>query len=340
MTERSPTASVIIPNWNGYHLLPRCLSALETQSYRAFETIVVDNGSVDRSCAFIEEQFPEMRVVQLAENTGFANACNVGIEASSGRYIVLLNNDTEARPDWLENLVEAIESAPEDVACVSSKMLKLDAPALIDDAGDYLTWYGGAFKRGHGQPEDKFSRTREVMLPCAGAALYRRCVLEELGGFDERFFAYLEDVDLGLRIRLRGYRCLYAAKAEVLHKGRGSSIATDLYVFLTTRNRGYLFAKNIPATLLIKRLPALMYGWLFFLVVHRGRRMYWRGTFAVLKNMPYVFRKRREQRRLTRLTNSDIDKLLSNPWPEISLSTLLKREYRRLRYGVQSNYSM
>lgn len=330
MIVSSPTVSIVIPNWNGQHLLPRCLTALSAQTYREFETIVVDNGSEDGSCALIQRDFPRTRVLKLQENTGFANACNKGVEASTAAYVVLLNNDTEARPQWLENLVKAIAASPADVACITSKMLKMNSPELIDDAGDYLTWRGAAFKRGHGQAAERFDHSEEIMLPCAGAALYRRSVLTELKGFDDRFFSYLEDVDLGLRIRLSGYRCWYAADAEILHIGHGSGIAPDLYVFLTTRNRAFLFAKNIPTTLLLKRLPSLIYGWLFFLVVHRGRWMYWRGTAAVVKYIPYLLRKRREQRARTNMTLSEIDQLLSHPWPEVTLGMLVMNECKRL----------
>lgn len=333
MSEAAPLVSVIIPNWNGHHLLARCLESLEAQTYGNFETIVVDNGSVDESCTLVAERFPQVRLIRLCSNTGFANACNVGIEASNAKYVALLNNDTEARKPWLGSLVATMESSSGDVACITSKMLQLDDSTLIDDAGDYLTWHGGAFKRGHGRASAEFGDTEEVMLPCAGAALYRRDVLEEMDGFDSRFFAYLEDVDLGLRIRLGGYRCIYDPGAEVLHQGRGSRIQTELYIFLTTRNRGYVFAKNIPAMLLLKRLPYLVYGWVFFLVVHRGAWMYWRGTFALVKNIGYLLKKRREQARRTSLTSEEIDDLLRTEWPEIGVGTLLKREYRRLRAG-------
>jgi len=328
MPQASPTVSVVIPNWNGQDLLPRCLSSLYSQTFTDFETIIVDNGSVDQSCALIERDFPRTRIIRLPENTGFANACNVGIAASGATYIVLLNNDTQARPAWLEHLVGSIEQAPPDVACVTSKMLKMDNPELIDDAGDFLTWRGGAFKRGNNQPANNFDGDEEVMFPCAGAALFRRSVLVELEAFDDRFFAYMEDVDLGLRMRLSGYRCLYAADAEILHVGHGSGIETSLYVFLTTRNRGYLFLKNIPARLLIKRIGSLLYGWLFFLVVHRGRWMYWRGSLAVLKNLPCLMEKRREQGKRTKLSLLEIDQLLSQPWPEITLGQLIRKEWR------------
>lgn len=330
MAASSPTVSIVIPNWNGQHLLPRCLTALNGQTYRDFEIIVVDNGSVDQSCVLVARDFPEIRILRLPENTGFAYACNKGIRASDATYIVLLNNDTQACPQWLECLVKTIVASPVDVACISSKMLKMDDPSLIDDAGDYLTWRGAAFKRGHNQAAVNFSHSEEIMLPCAGAALYRRSVLMEMEGFDDRFYSYLEDVDLGLRIRLSGHRCWYAADAEILHVGHGSVIATDLYVFLTTRNRMFLFAKNIPMLLLLMRLPSLIYGWLFFLLVHRGRWMYWRGTAAFLKGIPYVLRKRRAQRLNTKLTRPEINRLLSHPWPEVTLGRLIKDECKRL----------
>lgn len=320
--------SVIIPNWNGAKLLPKCLSSLGAQSYQNFEIIVIDNGSHDTSVELIERNYPDIKLIKLKENTGFAFACNKGIEASKARYVVLLNTDTQARPTWLQALVGSMEQQPKEVACISSKMLNMANSLVMDDAGDYLTWRGAAFKRGNGQPADQFTRSQEIMLPCAGAALYRRAVLVEMDGFDDRFFAYLEDVDLGLRLRLSGYRCWYCAQAEILHVGHGSSIESGLYVFLTTRNRFFVFIKNIPLLLLLKHAPDIIYGWLFFLVVHRGKWMFWRGTFAVIKNIFYLYKQRQKQAQRTILTNTQIDQLLSNDWPEVSLRQLISREFK------------
>ena len=184
----------------------------------------MDNGSTDGSVEYLRKEHPDIELVCLPTNTGFAHAANVGIEKTSTPYVALLNTDTEADPDWLRCLVETMDRAEPEIAAVTSQMLRLDQPDLTDNAGDELSWYGAASKRGHGRPATEFTSPGEVFSPCAGATLYRRDFLRAMGGFDESFFAYLEDVDLGLRGRLRGYRYLYQPGAKVLHAGHGAGI--------------------------------------------------------------------------------------------------------------------
>ena len=289
------------------------------QSYNDFEVIIVDNGSTDGSVKWLQRQYPLVRLITFQENKGFAAACNAGVNASWAEYIVFLNNDTEPYTNWLGSLAGVMDTASAHTACLASKMLQLERPGLIDDAGDILTWRGGAFKRGHGERADIYCRQEEVMLPCAGAAMYRRVVLENVGSFDETFVSYLEDIDLGLRIRLAGYTCIFVPQAVVLHLGHGSLLPHDQYVFLTARNRIFLFWKNIPALLLFKHFSAFIYGWLFFYLAHNFSKMHIKGTLASFKYFPEMMRKHRAIRLNTKLSLRAIDNTLSRQWPEISL---------------------
>lgn len=319
---RSFKISVIIPNWNGKNHLDVCLKALQNQIFDDFEVIVVDNGSDDGSVEWLKSQHPWVRLIVFTKNMGFAAACNAGVKASEAEYIALLNNDTQPLPIWISALVTAMDNARPITACLASKMLKVNQPHLIDDAGDILTWRGGAFKRGHNKQANDFNQREEVMFPCAGAALYRRRILEQVGMFDETFFAYLEDIDLGLRMRLAGYNCLFIPDAVVLHVGHGSAMPHERYIFLFARNRIFLFVKNIPAVLLLKHIHSLIYGWLFYFMAFAFSPMYLRGTAASLKYWSILFKKRKAIQSLTALSYDELDRLLSHEWPEITLGRL------------------
>jgi len=162
------------------------------------------------------------------------------------------------------------------------------------------------------------------MFPCAGAALYRRTILKKLDGFDEKFFMYLEDIDLGLRIRLLVYRCLYVPDAKITHIGHGSNVTRESYIFYTARNRIMVFLKNIPLSLLLFKTPSLFYGWLFFWIAHRGHLLHLRGSLAILKHLPHILNERKKIRNLSRLSTKQIRHLITNEWPEVSLGKLLQ----------------
>ncbi len=326
-----PRVSVVIPNYNGAHWLPACLDALAVQEFRNFEVILVDNGSSDRSVALLEEDYRNVRLIRFPENRGFARAVNEGIRAARGEYVALLNNDTVARPRWLGALVQAMEASSEEVAAIASLMLSLDDPDVVDNAGDRLSWWGAAEKIGHGQPADAYRNRREIFSPSGGATLYRRVFLESLGGFDNHFFAYLEDVDLGLRGRLVGYRYLLEPEAEVLHKGHGSAIRRQDYVRLVTRNRLMVFAKSVPWTLLLKHLPRLIYGQLYFFIVYRRPWHSLVGYTSFLGSLPHVLRERTNMNRLRRVSVSELDGLLSKTMSEPPLRSLLVRRIGRRR---------
>jgi len=324
-----PRVTVVVPNWNGEAWLPGCLEGLRAQELRSFEVVVVDNGSADGSVAFAQAFDPGIRVIRFSENRGFAVAVNAGIASARGEYVALLNTDTVPRPSWLGALVRALDASPPDVAGLASRMLDLADPGRIDDAGDFLTWAGMAVKRGHGEPASSFPLPDEVFSPCAGAALYRRGVLEELGGFDERFFAYLEDVDLGLRARLRGYRWLYVPEAEVLHRGQGSGLPRSRYVRLVTRNRLLLLTKSLPLSLLLRHAPGLVYGQLYFLAAYRRPFDSIAGYLGYLRLVPHVLRARAVARRTRRITVAQLEGRIGGAAREPPLARLVARRLRR-----------
>jgi GT2 family glycosyltransferase len=251
--------SVVIPTWNGAALLAVCLEALEAQTARDFEVLVVDNGSTDDSPAMVAAHFPWVQLIGLPENRGFSAAVNAGIAKARGDVVALLNNDTRADPRWVATLASVLAARPEIGFC-ASKMLSMADPRRLDNAGIDYRVDGFALTRGARELDGPaWSAPREVFGACGGAAAYRRALLEDVGTFDERFFAYYEDVDLSFRARLRGWRCLYVPDAVVLHR-QGASTVPSVRDVLVPRNRLLTWIKNMPAPLLRRRVPAAMRG--------------------------------------------------------------------------------
>ena len=332
-------ATVVIPNWNGMKWLQDCLQSLSDQAGADFDTVIVDNGSTDGSVAFIKSRFPAVKVICVPENVGFAKAANIGIAQAMTPYIALLNTDTRPDPDWLSSLVARLDRAPPEVGALSSQMLRFEDRRFIDDAGDTLTWYGAATKRGHGDPATAHGEESEVLSVCAGAGFYRRAFLERAGGFDETFFAYLEDVDLGLRGRLLGYRFLYVPGARVLHQGHGSGLPTPRYVALMTCNRLVLFAKSIPLRLLLRHAPRLFYGQIWFLFAYGHAWASLKGYGSFIVRLPSTLRERRRILDKMVLEPSQIDRLLSSTKPAPRLSELLSRRLGRLGSKVRALFA-
>ena len=322
--------AVIIPNWNTRHWLPGCLEGLRAQTFQDFAILLVDNGSTDGSVDFVRKHYPEVRILALPENRGFAPAVNVGINESQSEYVALLNSDTIPRPAWLASLVAVLNAAPVEVGGVTSKMLQLTNPLLIDDTGDTLSWYGSARKCGLGEPAVAYNTPGEVFSACAGAALYRRAFLEEIGGFDERFGSYLEDIDLGLRGHLYGYRYLYAPAAEILHQSHGAGIPHARYVTLMTRNRLALLVKNIPLALLFRHLSTLLYGQFYYFLAYQRPWHSLVGIFSCLTLLPYLLRRRRKIFKHRQISNQALDALLSNELGEIPLKTLIRHKVQQI----------
>jgi len=226
-----------------------------------YEVIVVDNGSADDSIGLMEREFPQVRVIALPENTGFCHAVNVGIEASKSPYVILLNNDTKAGKSFISQLYHAIEGR-QDAFSVSAKMLMWDKPELLDDAGDQYCVFGWAFARGKGRPANDYNKAAEVFSACGGAAIYRREILAEIGLFDELHFAYMEDLDIGYRARIYGYRNYYEPGAEVVHYGSASSGSryNEFKTKLASANNIYVIGKNMPLLQWVWNFPFLVMG--------------------------------------------------------------------------------
>jgi len=318
---------VVIPNWNGQRFLETCFQALRRQTLRDFEVILVDNASRDDSVAYTISRFPEVRIEKLKRNTGFAGATNVGIRISRGRYIALLNNDTEADARWLEELVAAMEANPR-VGFAASKMLDFRDRTRIDGVGDGMTWYLRPYKIGCLERDcGQFDTPGYVFGACAGAAIYRREAFDTVGLFDEAFFAYLEDVDWSFRAQLAGFPCLTVPSAVVYHIGSATAGRESPFVqYLSHRNRVYLMIKDVPLPLLRRHLPKMARA-----LVQEFR---WnspeenvstliRPHAAALLGLPRALRERRRIQRGRRVSDAYLEALIDPRHPH---EILLARE--------------
>jgi GT2 family glycosyltransferase len=289
--------AVVIPNWNGARWLPGCLAALDAQTRAPDEVVVVDNGSADESLALLRELAPDARVIARPANEGFAVAANRGVAIADADVVALVNTDVELAPDWLELMLAAL-AADDRLASVACKMVDLEDPAVLYDAGDVLRRDAAAVQRGRFRPDGpRFDVPGPVFAACAGAAVYRRAALRAVGGFDERFFAYLEDVDLGLRLRLAGWECHYEPRAVARHAGGGSSHQLRQPVAgWVERNTLLVVAKAFP----VRWLPLVAYrqlAWAVGALRARRLRAHLRGARAALPLLPAMLRERRALRR-------------------------------------------
>lgn len=268
--------SVVIPNYNGRKYVKGCLDSLRAQTLSEFLVIFVDNGSTDGSRELVLREYPEVQVISLPENQGFCGAVNRGIRASDTPYVVLLNNDTEVDPCFLEMLLKGIRSKKQAFSG-AARMLQFHRRDLLDDAGNYYNACGWAFARGKGKPAEKYSREGRIFSACGGAAVYRRSILEEIGLFDEEHFAYLEDTDLGYRAQIAGYENWYFPEAMVYHVGSGTtgSRYNQFKIRYSSRNNIYMIYKNMPFLQILLNLPFLLAGFgvklLFFTAKGFGR---------------------------------------------------------------------
>ena len=268
--------SVIIPNFNGMAYLDGVLSGLECQTVRNFEVILVDNGSSDGSCAFVASSYPWVHMIELPENFGFCKAVNEGIKASRAPYVLLLNNDIEVTPDFIEEMLAAIRRHKKAFSC-AARMIQFHDRDRLDDAGNYYCALGWAYARGKGKDIHTCEKEEKIFASCAGAAIYRRKIFEQIGYFDEEHFAYLEDMDVGYRARINGYENWYAPKAMVYHVGSGTSGSryNHFKTRYSSRNNVYLIYKNMPLLQIILNLPFLIVGFgtklLFFTLKGFGK---------------------------------------------------------------------
>lgn len=298
MIGHEPLIDIIIPNWNGKSMLEHCLLSLRRQTYSGFKVIVVDNGSSDGSIELLENSFPEVERIQLDRNTGFSIAVNKGIQASTGPWLLLLNNDMEVAEDCLDKLRLAIKQYPQ-FQMFALKMMNYHQRTYIDGAGDAVLRGGVGYRLGTMEEDgQQYQTDQETFGACAGAALYQRSFFAKVGLFDDDFFAYLEDVDLNMRARRHGLRCMFVAGAAVYHIGSASSGSkiNQITVRLSTRNNIFVLVKNYPLRLFLQFLPAIFIyqvAWMIFCAKKGMLVPYVTGLYEALRMLPQNFKKRR-----------------------------------------------
>ena len=329
----APDISVIIVTWNGRQHLEACLGAALAQRAVRMEIILVDNASTDGTVDYVREFFPSVRIVLLPENRGSAAANNAGVREARGRLVALLNNDTVADRDWLRELAGGLDEG-RGFALATSRIVYMHDPRVIDSAGDGFLRSGGAFKRLHGRSDSEATVSREVFGVCGAACLLPRAVFEELGGFDEDFFASHEDVDLSYRARLRGYRVMYVADALVRHHGSATlGKLSARAVYYGQRNLEWVYLKNSPSSILWRTLPAhLLYNVAaaaYFIRVRRGAA-FARAKLAALAGIPAMLKARAAVQRSRRASAGDIWRALEPGWIGV------KMREKRVDVGVAS----
>ena len=313
-----PVASIIILNYNGRRWLPGCFDALAAQrDAPPFEIVFVDNGSTDGSPGFVRERWPAARVVETGANLGFAAGNNAGAQASAGEWLVFLNNDTAPEPDWLSRLTAEAAAHPE-FALVTSRLVFMDDPSIVDSAGDGYFRAGGAFKHGYGASAEAFEASREVFGACGAAFIIRREAFERLGGFDARFFMNFEDVDLSYRARLIGLRVWYAASAVVRHAGSGSlGTASADAVYFGQRNLEWAWVKNTPSGLLWRTVAGhVVYslaGVVHYVRIGLGGPAV-SGKLAALAALPAVLRDRARVQAARVVPTSRVASMMQRGW--------------------------
>ena len=311
--------SIVIPNYNGAQHLSKCLDSLAEQTFQEFVVIIVDNNSTDESFNVVSQSSLNVQWVEQLSNLGFARAVNLGVELCESKYVFVLNNDTALDPDALKVLVNYFEeNKNENLFCVQPLMLRMNEPSLVDDAGDHLSWYGVASKGMHLEP-NRDIKTMPIFSPSGGASFFRTDKFRSLGGFDILFNSYLEDVDLGLRAKIMGYKSILVSDAVIYHVGGGSQIRKSVYYRNMTRNRILIFAKNIPKKILIKKLPELLYGQVFHFLSYAHPLASMKGIFDIFKMKKHIKDSRRALLGRASLNHSEIEKLLTNDFPRPNL---------------------
>jgi GT2 family glycosyltransferase len=320
----------VIVNYNGCVYLEACLRAvLDQELDGGFEVVLVDNASTDNSVEYVRSSWPSVRVVEAGANLGFAAGNNLGIDKACGRHLVLLNNDTRARPGWLKALVEVAESES-GVGAVTSKLVFMDRPGVIQNAGSLVLSDGSGGDRGTGEEDrGQYDHREEVFAACGCAALLVRKMLDDVGVLDPTFFAYYEDTDLSWRMRLRGWRVLYEPGAVVEHVHSGTSIEwSPFFTFHVDRNRLFMILKNAPASFLVRALAH--FAWVSARFAGRGlmtrcrssktqsakrrseragasrARTHARVIVSLLRHLPEMLAKRGGIRRRRRVTDREI----------------------------------
>lgn len=314
---QTPLVSVVIVNWNGKDLLPRCLEAVFAQTFPNREVIVVDNASNDGSAEAAQASWRDVRLLRLESNLGFAAANNLGARLAQGRWLALLNNDAFPHPDWLERLLEAAEAHPE-FSFFASCLVNSREPQQVEASGDIYHVSGLAWHRDGNLHDSQVPRSEEVFSACAAAALYERQAFLAVDGFDEDYISHHEDVDLGFRLRLHGHRCGFVPQAVVEHLGSASyGEESDLTVYRVQRNLVWTYVKNMPSPLVWQYLPAHLFANLFFLLYYaaQGRgSLIWRAKRDALRGLRRMLRKREAIQSGRKVDAEEIQRVLDSGW--------------------------
>jgi GT2 family glycosyltransferase len=320
----APEISVVIPNYNGAAYLEKCLSSVLRQTHPPMEILVVENASTDASALVIQRVAPAAQILRQPRNLGFAGGANAGIRRAKGDWIAIINNDTEVSATWLSECVSAIERHPE-VAFLACKILDYARRDRVFSAGDCILRACIGYRRGQELRDSvRYQEEIETFSACGGAALYRKSALEEAKEFDELFFAYLEDVDLGLRLRAAGHRGYYVPRAEVYHYGAATSGGefSPLAVRLRTRNSILLLVKSIPAQIFWKCVPMILAAqasWCARAILKLRGLSYLHGLVGIFPLVPAMLKRRRTLRRYWRSSTTEL-------WQSILRSEALARE--------------
>lgn len=324
--------AIIIVAWNCWEHLYRCLDALSAQTTPGFRVVIIDNGDAEDQQIERASGYPNVSYVKSPSNLGFAAGNNRGMELALGaNWIILLNPDTIPAVDWFEKMMDAAVRHP-DFAVFGSKLLQADNPAVLDGEGDCYHISGMAWRSGMGlSAMSKPNEPWEAFSPCAAAALYKADALKQVGGFDEDFFCYMEDVDLGFRLRLAGYRCLTVPDAEVLHVGSATTgKRSPFYVYYGQRNLVWTYVKNMPGILFWLFLPlhvALNIAGVLRYALSGQFQVVWRAKYDAIHALPKIWQKRRKIQKARRASLTEILKVLDKrPVPGLgrAMSSLWK----------------
>lgn len=326
--KQPPLISVIIVNYNGKDLLEACLQSIRSQSFQNLEIIVIDNSSTDGSVEFIKSAHPDVKIISLQKNIGFGGANNEGLKEACGTYVMLLNNDTEADRECIKNLFEVMEAHPEAGIC-ASKMI-VYGQGVIDSAGDGLSSNLKCYKRGEGLSSNLYSTTEYVFGACAGAALYRKKMIEQIGFFDESFFLIHEDSDLNCRAQIAGWKVLYVPCAVVHHKVRSTiRHMSDTAIYYTLRNIEFVRIKNIPLALFLRCFPEIVLGmileFIYYGLRHKSPGIYLRSKIDVIKNLREMLLKRKEVLALKKVDTAYLTSVMTPVWAKEFLSEKCKK---------------
>ena len=310
-------ASILILHWNNSRDLIRCLKEISLQTIQNFEVVIVNNGSRDALPLKFVENYPnlDLKIKNLISNLGFASANNIGARLARGKWLALLNADAFPEPDWLEKMLEAADEHPE-YSCFSSRQIQANNPELLDGTGDAYHISGLAWRNNYNLPSLKNGlRVEGSFSSCAAAALYSHEEFLEAGGFDEDYFSYFEDVDLGFRLRLAGKKCLYVPEAIVHHVGSASTgKRSDFSVYYGYRNMIWTFFKNMPSPLIWYFLPVHIATVSFFVVYLslRGQgKVIMKAIIDAIRGLPKVMKKRKVIQRNRKIKASDLLKVMS-----------------------------